>query len=441
MAAPTLVRGLGRLEATTIIIGGVIGSGIFLGPSIVARNVGSPGWSMAVWIVAGILATAGGLCYAELGAALPETGGTYQYLKRIYRLPLLAFLMGWMFFFVDGPGSLAAVATAFASYAGFFIPLSPLGIKLVAAGVLLALVGVNVLGVHTGGWVQNVLTTLKVLVLVLVMLLPFLGSSHGSWSHFLDPGTVPVSGRLAAVGAAIVPASFAYSGWTFTSYVAGEIRDPGKGLPRGIIIGMGTVIVIYLGVIAAYQYVLPFSELASSSLVATDAMKAVMGDRAAAFVAASVMISTLGALNAAVMVFPRMGYALAADGLFFRGLEKVHPKYRTPANAIVVQGLIACAFVASGSYDTILGYFGFTDFVAYGLVVLGVLILRRREPDLDRPYRVLLYPVTPILFLALCTAYLGTSLLGRPVESLIGVGLTLTGVPFYYWWSRKRPVA
>ena len=437
MAAPTLVRGLGRLEATTIIIGGVIGSGIFLAPSIVARNVGSPGWSMAVWIVAGILATAGGLCYAELGAALPETGGTYQYLKRIYRLPLLAFLIGWMFFFVDGPGSLAAVATAFASYAGFFVPLSPLGVKLVAATALLALVGVNVVGVRTGGSVQNVLTALKVLVLILIMLLPLFGA-QGSWHHFLDPGTIPANGRLAAVGAAIVPASFAYSGWTFTSYVAGEIRDPGKGLPRGIIVGMGTVIVIYLGVIAAYQYVLPFDQLASSSLVATDAMKAVMGGRAAGFVAAAVMISTLGALNAAVMVFPRMGYALAADGLFFKGLEKVHPRYRTPAAAIVVQGLIACAFVATGSYDTILGYFGFTDFVAYGLVVLGVLILRRREPDLERPYRVLLYPVTPILFLALCSAYLGTALLGRPVQSLIGVGLTLTGVPFYYWWSKRR---
>ena len=435
MAAPTLVRGLGRVEATTIIIGGVIGSGIFLAPSIVARNVGSPGWSMAVWVVAGILATAGGLCYAELGAALPETGGTYQYLKRIYRSPLLAFLIGWMFFFVDGPGSLAAVATAFASYAGFFFPMGPLGIKLMAAGALLALVAVNVVGVRTGGWVQNVLTALKVLVLVFIMLLPLLGA-QGSWQHFLDPGTIPPNGRLAAVGAAIVPASFAYSGWTFTSYVAGEIRDPGKGLPRGIIIGMGTVIVIYLGVIAAYQYVLPFDRLASSSLVATDAMQAVLGGRAAGFVAASVMISTLGALNAAVMVFPRMGYALATDGLFFKGLEKVHPRYRTPAAAIVVQGLIACAFVASGSYDKILGYFGFTDFVAYGLVVLGVLILRRREPDLARPYRVLLYPVTPILFLALCTAYLGTTLLGRPVESLVGVALTMTGVPFYYWWTR-----
>lgn len=436
-APATLARELGALEATTIIIGGVIGSGIFLAPSIVAHNVGSPGWSLLVWAVAGILATAGGLCYAELGAALPETGGTYQYLKRIYRAPLLAFLIGWMFFFVDGPGSLAAVATAFASYAGFFFPMGPAGTKVLAGATLLALVVVNVLGVRAGGRVQNVLTTLKVLVLVAIMLLPLLGG-HGSWSHFADAGFTPPGGRLAAVGAAIVPASFAYSGWTFTSYVAGEIRDPGRGFPRGIILGMGTVILVYLGVIVAYQYVLPFDQLAASKLVATDVMRTVLGDNAAGFVAASVMVSTLGALNAAVMVFPRMGYALAADGLFFRGLERVHPRFRTPANAIVVQGLIACAFVASGSYDTILGYFGFTDFVAYGLVVLGVIILRRREPSLDRPYRVLLYPATPVLFLALCVAYLGTALLGRPVESLIGVGLTLTGIPFYYWWSRRR---
>ena len=437
MTQPTLVRGLGRLEATTIIIGGVIGSGIFLAPSLVARNVGSPSWSLAVWIIAGILGTAGGLCYAELGAALPETGGTYQYLKRVYGSPLLAFLAGWMFFFVDGPGSLAAVASAFASYAGFFLHTGPTETQLVAAAALLALVIVNVIGVRAGGWVQNVLTTLKVLVLVVIMLLP-LTAAHGSWSHFLAVGTIPEQGRLAAVGAAIIPASFAYSGWTFTSYVAGEIRNPGKVLPRGIVVGMGAVMVIYLAVNLAYQYVLPFDQLAASNLVAADAMKTVLGDRAAGFVAAAVMVSTLGALNAAVMVFPRMGYALAKDGLFFPGLERVHPRFRTPAAAIVVQGLIACAFVASGSYEKILGYFGFTDFVAYGLVVLGVIILRRKEPGLERPYRVPLYPVTPILFLGLCLAYLATTLMGRTTESLIGIALTLTGLPFYYYWSRRN---
>lgn len=435
-SAPTLERGLGSVEATTIIIGGVIGSGIFLAPSLVANNVGSPGWSLAVWIVAGILGAAGGLCYAELGAALPQTGGTYQYLRRIYKSPLLAFLAGWMFFFVDGPGSLAAVASAFASYAGFFLHTSPTGTKLVAALALLSLVAVNVIGVRTGGWVQNVLTALKVLVLVAIMLLP-LTSSQGSWSHFAAAGFEPEGGRLAAVGAAIIPASFAYSGWTFTSYVAGEIKDPGRGLPRGIIIGMATVMVIYLGVNIAYQYVLPFDQLKSSTLVASDAMQTVLGDKAAGFVAAAVMVSTLGALNAAVLAFPRMGFALAQDGLFFKGLERVHPRFRTPAAAIILQGVIACVFVASGNYETILGYFGFVDFIFYGLVVLGVIVLRHKEPTLARPYRVFLYPVTPILFLLLCAAYLGTTLLGRTTESLIGVALTLTGLPFYYVWSRR----
>lgn len=433
---PTLLRGLGRVEATTLIVGGVIGSGIFLAPSLVAHNVGSPGWSLAVWVVAGILGTAGGLCYAELAAAIPESGGTYQFLKRIYRSPLLAFLVGWMFFFVDGPGSLAAVATAFASYAGVFLHTGAVGTKAVAAAALIVLVIVNVLGVRTGGWVQNVLTTLKVLVLVAIVVLP-LASGHGSWSHFAAAGTEPAGGRLAAVGTAIIPASFAYSGWTFTSYVGGEIRDPGRGIPRGIIVGMGAVIVIYLAVNVAYQYVLPFDQLASSTVVASDAMEVVMGDRASSFVAAAVMVSTLGALNAAVLTFPRMGYALAKDGLFFRGLERVHPRFRTPAAAIVVQGLIACGFVASGSYERILGYFGFTDFLAYGLVVLGVMLLRRREPGMARPYRVFGYPATPLLFLALCLAYLGTVLVGRTTESLIGVGLTLTGLPFYFWWRGR----
>ena len=433
---PTLLRGLGALEATTIIVGGVIGSGIFLAPSLVARNVGSPGLSLVVWLVAGMLATAGGLCYAELGAALPETGGTYAFLRRIYPSPLLAFLVGWMFFFVDGPGSLAAVATAFASYAGVFLHTGATGTKAVAASTLLALVLVNVLGVRTGGWVQNVLTALKVLVLATIAVVPFL-AGHGSWSHFLAAGPVPSPGRLAAVGAAVIPASFAFSGWTFTSFVAGEVENPGRALPRGIIVGMLSVIVIYLAVIVAYQYVLPFERLARSTVVASDVMAEVAGSRGASFVAAGVMISTLGALNAAVLAFPRMGYALAKDGLFFRGLDRVHPRFRTPAAAIVVQGLIACAFVASGSYERILGYFAFTDYAAYALVVVGVILLRRREPGLDRPYRVFGYPATPLLFLALCAAYLGTVLLGRTAESLIGIGLTLTGIPFYYWWSRR----
>jgi APA family basic amino acid/polyamine antiporter len=434
---PALVRGLGRVEATTIIIGGVIGSGIFLAPSLVAANVGSPGWSLVVWVLAGILATAGGLCYAELAAAMPETGGTYQYLKRIFRSPLLAFLIGWMFFFVDGPGSLAAVATAFGTYAAVFFPTGALGIKLIAAGALVALMIVNVIGLRTGGWVQNVLTALKILVLLAIVVLP-LTTGHGSWAHFTAAGTEPAGGRLAAVGAAIIPASFAYSGWTLTSYVAGEIKDPGRGIPRGIIIGMATVIVIYLAVNVAYQYVLPFERLAGSTVVASDAMAAVFGNRAGLFVAAAVMVSTLGALNAAVLTFPRMGYALARDGLFFRGLDRVHPRFRTPAAAIILQCLLACLYVASGSYERILGYFGFTDYLAYALVVLGVILLRRREPALERPYRVFAYPLTPILFLLLATGYLATTLVGRPTESLIGVGLTLTGLPFYLWWRRSR---
>jgi APA family basic amino acid/polyamine antiporter len=197
------------------------------------------------------------------------------------------------------------------------------------------------------------------------------------------------------------------------------------------------VIVIYLAVIVAYQYVLPFDRLAASTVVASDAMAVVAGSRGASLVAAGVMISTLGALNAAVLTFPRMGYALAKDGLFFKGLDRVHPRFRTPAAAIVVQGLIACGYVASGSYERILGYFSFTDFAAYGLVVFGVMLLRRREPDLARPYRLFGYPVTPLLFLALCAGYLATVLVGRTAESLIGVALTLTGIPFYLWWNRR----
>jgi APA family basic amino acid/polyamine antiporter len=442
-AGATLIRGLGPLEATTLVVGGTIGSGIFLAPSIVAREVGAPGLSLAVWVVAGILASCGALCYAELSAAIPETGGTYAFVKRIYRSPLLAFLFGWMFFFVDGAGGLAAVATAFGSYAGFFlgrlVPYDGASVKLVAVLAIAGLTLLNCAGLRAGGITQNVVTALKVGTLLAIIAVPFLtgAGSLGRLAPLLPSGGG--SGIWLAVGAAMIPTLFAYNGWTFSTYVAGEIRDPARNLPRSIILGLGTVLVVYLAANVAYIAVLPFDELRGSTLVASDAMQRAVGPWGAGFVAAAVVVSTFGALNAGILAYPRIGFALARDGLFFKGLERVSERSRVPARTILLQGAIASLFAVSGSYERILSYFAFADYLFFSLAIAGIFLLRRREPELARPYRVWGYPVTPLLFIAISLVYLVTLVGERPIESLVGIGLTLSGVPFYLRW-RRGPV-
>lgn len=435
-----LRRGLGGLEATAVVVGGIIGSGIFLAPSIVAREVGAPGLSLLVWVVAGLLATCGALCYAELGAALPETGGTYAFVRRIYRSPLLAFLVGWVFFFVDGAGSIAAVATAFASYSGFFlqrlVPWGPAGVRIVALGAIAALTLLNCWGVRQSGRAQNLLTLLKLATLGVIIVAPLaLGSgSLGRLAPFAPESRG--AGLWLAAGIAMIPTLFAYNGWMFSTYVAGEIRDPARNLPRSIIAGMAIVLVVYLGVNVAYLFILPFDRLQASTLVAADAMQAAVGPWGAGFVAAAVMISTFGALNVAILAYPRIGFALARDGLFFPGVARVGARSAVPVRAILLQGIVASAFALSGSYERILSYLGFVDYTFFCLAVFGIFVLRRTEPALPRPYRVWGYPLTPVLFLAISAAYLVSLASERPWESLVGVALMLVGLPFYFHWSR-----
>ncbi|MGE0555560.1 MAG: amino acid permease [Gemmatimonadales bacterium] len=439
-----LARGLGSVEATTLVVGGIIGSGIFLGPSIVAREVGAPGLSLLVWLAAGLLATCGALCYAELGAAIPETGGTYAFLRRAYRSRLLGFLFGWGFFFVDGPGAIAAVATAFATYSGFFLgrllPYGDWGVRVVAIGSIAVLTLLQCAGVRAGGIAQNLLTALKLVTLAAIIVIP-LALGTGSLDRLAPILPPERSGIWLAFGAAMIPTLFAYAGWTFSTYVAGEIRDPARNLPRSIIGGIGIVLVVYLGVNVAYLVALPFDRLAASTLVATDAVEATVGPWGGALVAAAVMAATFGALNAGILAYPRIGFALARDGLFFPTVARVGARSHAPVRAILLQGTIACLFAASGSYEGILGYFAFVDYAFFFLAVAGVLVLRRTEPDLPRPYRVWGYPLTPLLFLAISAAYLVTVLHRRPIESLVGLGLTLTGLPFYRYWAGRSRVS
>jgi APA family basic amino acid/polyamine antiporter len=445
-AAGTLPRTLGPVAATSIVIGGIIGSGIFLSPGIVAREVGTPGLSLLAWVAGGLIAACGSLCYAELAAALPLTGGTYVFLKRGYRSSALAFLFGWSAFFVTFPGPIAAVAAAFAEYASVFLgPLIPYGTwskRVVAVTVILSLTTVNYLSTRTGGRLGVLFTLLKAgaLVGVVVAGLVFGGAQLDRLSPVVPAGA-SLSSLIPTFGTGLIAVLFAYNGWTYSSYVGGEIQHPERNLPLSILAGIGIVIVLYVTVNLSLLTVIPFDQLRASARPAADLMAVAVGPAGAAVIALAVMVSTMGAANAVLLSCARSYFAMASDGLFFKVFDRVHPRWKTPSNAILAQGLMAAAFALSGSFEQILTYYAFIDYFFFTLAVGAVILLRRTEPKLPRPYRVWGFPVTPLLFLVACAWYLGNTLVYRTGESLVGIVLTLTGVPFYLYWTRRRQSA
>ena len=451
-----LVRGLGPLEATTIIVGGVIGSGIFQAPSAIASNVGSPGMSLLVWLVCGLLALCGGLCIAELGAMLPRTGGQYVYIREAYRKRWVTFIYGWSAFWIVWPVSIAAVANVFANYLASVvnivtadsgvtgIVLSDGARALIASACVLVLMTINVIGVRWGGQVTNLFTFIKVAALGGLILLGLVMADMGSMAHFsplFGGGGTAVGGfALGAFGAAMVTGLFSYEGWTFSSYVAGEMRDPRRNLPLSIIAGILFVILIYLAANFVYILVLPFEQVQTSPWIAADVMRVLLGDWGALFISVGVMCSTFGGVNVQILVAPRLFYALSRDGLFFAGLSRVHPKYRTPAVSILSQGILAALIALTPSYEEIISYGSFTSYAFSILAIASVIVLRFTRPDAKRPYRVWGYPVTPLLFLAVITGYLVSLLTNVEFiyNTLIGLAVVAVGFPFYFYWEKKN---
>lgn len=438
-----LVRVLGPSQATSIVVGGIVGSGIFLAPSIVAREVGAPGLSMLVWILSGLLATCGALCFAELSAAIPETGGTYAFLSQSYTHPVVAFLFGWTMFFAISTGAIAAVGTAFASYAEYFVgravPYGPWTLRWMAVACILFLTVLNCIGTRLGGRIQFVFTLVKVGALGGIIGVGIL-FGHGNLHHFqpLLPTGRTSSGILASVGTAMIPTLFAYQGWNYSTYIAGEIENPRRNVPRSIFVGMGIVLTIYLLANAAYIHLLPFEQLEGSRIVAADAMRAAIGPIGAGLISLAVILSTFGTVNAQLLSYPRIQYAMSRDNLFFRHMDRVHPRFKTPAVAILSQGVLAAGFALSGTYEQILSYVSFDEYLFLTMAVVGVFILRRRRPNLQRPYRVWGYPFTPFIFVLMCSWYLTNLVIHRFMETLVGIALMLTGLPFYFHWSRTK---
>jgi basic amino acid/polyamine antiporter, APA family len=447
----TLVRGLGLVAAASMLICNVIGTGVFLKARVMTCNVGAPGLVMAVWVTGGLLSLAGALTYAELAAGMPRSGGEYVFLREAYGRPC-AFLYGWMRFFVGNTGGIAALAAGFAIFLNVVSgnALGPGTLQVVAIGAIVAVTAVNCAAVAVGGRIATTLTVLKALLLLGVGLGGFL-LADGDWSHFALAGRsgtcegVDAAARGGAAGfaAAMLGALWAYNGWNEVTYVAGEVKDPGRNLPLAIIGGISAVATLYLFVNASYFYVLTPVEVASvpaSSTVATQSISTFLGPAAARFMAAALCVSVFGALQAASLVMARIPHAMAEDGLFFRGLARVSPRTRVPVRALFAQAGWASVLVLSGTFDELTDYAIFAILIFVALTTASVFVFRRRYPRAERPYRTWGYPVTPVLFLLVAGWLIVNTLQASPRSALAGLALMALGLPFYWYWSR-RPAA
>jgi APA family basic amino acid/polyamine antiporter len=452
--SPGLLRALGPVATTAVMVGSVVGSGIFLVPNAIAGQVGGFGVMMLVWLVSGLLTFFGALSYAELGGMIPDVGGQYAYLREAYgKFP--AFLFGWTEFLVVKAGSIAAVAVAFAMYSGVFIPesllpefhktahlgaftIAEVGVKAVAVLCILALSVVNTLGVKFGGWVQNIFTFLKVGALLGLVASVFLfghraaGAFQPFWPS--DAGARPLS----AFGVAMVAALWAFDGWNNTTYMAAEVENPRRNIPVALAVGSVIVIGLYLAANAAYAYALPLSRIAGSRLVAADAVRTFLGPVGGGLISAVVMVSTFGTMNGMILSGPRVTYAMARDGLFFASLGEVHPRFRTPYAATAVQAVWACLLTLSGRYDQLFTYVIFAAWMFYAMTAAAVFVLRRKRPDAKRPYKTWGYPVVPAAFIAVSAWLVINTLITDPRDSLMGLGIVCLGVPVYLAYHRGR---
>ena len=436
-AASDLPRKLTLIDGALLLVGTVIGSGIFVVPSLIAQRIPEPGLVIAIWLCSGVLVLCGALTLAELGTMLPQSGGLYVYMREAYG-PFWAFLYGWTIMLVAIPGSVAALTTAFLLYLGYFLPLSMQIQKTLGIALLLGLAFINSRGVRQGAGVQNLFTVLKVAGLaMLIVLAAVLG--RGSSSNFAPAFPDGFSGgMLTAIGVAMISTLFAYDGWHFVGFVGGEIRDPQRTVPRSIFLGVFIVIAVYVAANVAYIYVLGQQRIAASQRVAADAMAAMIGPTGATLITLAILCSTFGAISANVLAGPRVLFAMARDGTLVSLLARIHPRYETPANAIWALAIWAGVLTLTGGYEHLITMSQFANWIFFTMVVLSVVVLRRKHPEWPRPYRVTGYPFTVLVFVVVSFAFVVNTLVASPRSSLMGLLLLLVGVPVYMW-SRRRP--
>jgi APA family basic amino acid/polyamine antiporter len=439
MPSPGLARRLGLFDATMIVMGGIIGSGIFMNPYVVARQVHTSAMILGVWVIGGVIALLGAFIYAELSARRPQVGGQYAYIREAYH-PLVAFIYGWALLLVTQTGGMAAVAVTFARY---FVELThaPVADWLIAALALGALTIINCLGVKEGSTTQSTLMILKILAITALVVcgLIFVGKPAGEavWGgRVLDR---PVSmDLLTAVGAAMVPVLFAYGGWQTACFIAGEVREPRRNMPRGLIIGVLGVILLYLGVNFVCLRVLGISGLAATTTPASDVMRFALGNTGARLIAAGIAISTLGFLSQSMLTAPRVYYAMAEDGLFFKSVGWIHPRTRVPVVAIALQGMCAVIIALSGRYEQILNYVVSVDFIFFGLSATCIFALRRNDVRGKKAafgYNIPGHPVTTVMFVAASWLVVINTIFRYPANTVIGLAIMAAGVPAYFFWK------
>lgn len=449
MTGATYARRLGLFSGTLLVVGGIIGSGIFLNPAVVAQRVGTPALTMVAWALGAVVAILGAFIFAELGARAPAAGGGYAYLRDAFG-PLPAFLYGWALLLAIASGATAAVAVTFANYAAALAGLAPGSERALAVGAITLFSLVNVVGVAPGAWVQNVLTLLKLTAitgLVLVGLGAFgaLDAAPAAASAAASTGApaavahaVP-DGALAlavAIGTALVPVLFAFGGWQQTNFVAEEMVDPRRDLPRALILGVSIVAVAYLLVNLAYLQALGIDGLAASTAPAAETMALHLGAAGRTAIAIGIACSTAGFLMVVILVTPRVYQAMARDGVFFAGLATLHPRTRTPVNAILLQGAWAVALVLSGTYGDLLDWVTFADWIFFGATAATLLVYRRRGPAGDH-YRAPLHPWSTGLFMLAALYVVLGAIVSNPMNAVRGSLVLLAGVPAFLWWRGR----
>jgi basic amino acid/polyamine antiporter, APA family len=467
-----LLPTLGLWTSISLVVGGIIGSGIFMKPAVMAQQLGSPELLLAVWVFAGVITLFGALSNAEVAAMIPETGGQFVFFKIMYG-DFIAFLYGWAAFAVFNTAGVASIAYVLGTYVEYFItlprfddslekfevyipfigslfPLANAGVKGVTILVVLLLTFINYRSTKSGGNIQVIFTALK-LAAIGVIIVGGVFSSEGSVKNLVgESSVIELHGwtLIGGITAALSGAFWAYDGWNNITFVAGEIRDPQRNIPKSLLFGILTCIAIYTLVTFAYLYVLPIDVVAASPLVASDAAEIVFGTMGAAMVAAMVIISTFGTTNGNVLATARVSFAMANDRNFFRALGRVHPRFNTPANALLVHGVYTSILVVSGSFDMLTDMLIFVSWLFYGMSAAGVFILRFRMPDTPRPYKVWGYPLVPALFVVFTLFFLCTTMVSdvykyltgesAVINSLLGLFLTALGIPLYWYFRTTK---
>ena len=447
--SPKLDRQLGLFDSTMMVIGIVIGSGIFMTTGLMADALPSASLILIVWLLGGLQMLAGALTYAELGAAMPKAGGQYVYLREAYG-SLPAFLFGWVAFIAYLTGTNAAIAVAVAEHLGSFYPsisthnivigfdyFSISGGQIFAISLILILSFINYLGILFGKWIQNVFTILKIGSILFFALAGLFISTGNHIDFSINPTNMSIGSILTGMGIALVAVTWTVGGWEYVTFAAGEIKNPKKNLPLALIIGTVVILVLYIMINIAYLKVLPMDSLIGEIKVGEATAKSLYGPGIAGAFVVVVIISMLGSLNGNMLVGPRISYAMAKDELFFSKAADVHPKFHTPGNAIMIQGFWAAVLVLSGTFEEIITLVVFVNFMMWIAASSTVFVLRKKQPELERPYKVWGYPYVPAFFIIFSSAILINTFFESPQQSLMGIGLTLLGIPAYLYWKKN----